>query len=110
MSLVGEGLHELLGLHHGPVVSERDSVLGFSYGYSSNPGNGRYVGESGHREDRHDAATCPICQYLAQGQVIGERVEVASVAVSVPDHRPLIPLFTPNTVLQPFQAPAPPAV
>ena len=74
---------------------------------TSDDGNGRFVRAADHREGCHDPATCPICQYLAQGQVIGERVEAVSVAASVPNRSLIIPLFLPSIVLQPFQARAP---
>ena len=108
LSLLGEGLHDLLGLHQGPVVSD-SHLLGFAPGCYSRHGNTPYIGEASHRESCHDSATCPICQFLAQGRVVGQRVVVVSVAASVPNHSPAIPLFAPSTVLQPFQARAPPA-
>jgi hypothetical protein len=109
LSLLGEGLHEFLGLHEGPVAPEGYSQ-GFSYASSFAYGNGRHIEATDQRERCHDASTCPICQYLAQGKVLGERFEAMSVAGSVPNHSPVITLFTPSTVLQSFQARAPPAV
>ncbi len=96
-SLLGEGLHEFLGLHEGPIAPDRYS-------------RGWHIAAADQRERCHDASTCPICQYFAQGKVIGERFQAMSVAGSVPNHSPVIALFTPRTVLQPFQARAPPAV
>jgi hypothetical protein len=40
--------------------------------------------------------------------VVGQQVVVVSVAVSVPNRSPVIPLFLPSPYLQPFQARAPP--
>ena len=74
LSLLGEELHDLLGLHQGPVVSD-SHLLGFSTGCYSRNGNA-HTAAANHRESCHDALTCPICQYLALGRVIGERVEV----------------------------------
>ena len=108
LSFLGEGLHDLLGLHQGPVVSD-SHLLGFAPGYYSSHGNAPYVAATNYRENCHDSATCPICQYLAQGRVVGQRVVVVSVAVSVPNRSPAIPLFLPSPHLQPFQARAPPA-
>ena len=111
LSMFGEELHELLGLHHQPVAPVCGSdVGGFSYGDSLENGHIRLVAAANHRENCHDSATCPICQYLAQGRVVGQRVVVVSIAVSVPNRSPAIPIFLPGPHLQPFQARAPPAV
>jgi hypothetical protein len=111
LSVLGEELHELLGLHHQPVAPVCGSeVGGFSYGNSLEDGHVHLVAAATNRENCHDSATCPICQYLAQGRVVGERVVVVSIAVNVPNRSPAIPLFLPSPHLQPFQARAPPAV
>ena len=104
MSLLGEELHDLLGLHQG-LVSER-CPREFFYGCSS----GADIAAADHHEGCHDASTCPVCQYLAQGKVLGERFQAILVAVSVASRSPVTPLHTPSTVLRPFQARAPPAV
>lgn len=109
MSFLGESLHDLLGFHHVPVVSD-SCLLAFDPGRGSRQGNVSYIGEAPQRERCHDSATCPICQYLAQGRLVGEQVKVVSVAVSVPHPSTVIPLFVPSPLLQPFQARAPPAV
>jgi hypothetical protein len=108
LSVFGEELHELLELHHQPSASVCGSeVSGFLHG-----GNGHIclVAAANDRDGCHDPATCPICQYLAQGRVVGQRIVVVSVAVSVANPSPTIPLFLPSPHLQPFQARAPPAV
>ena len=109
LSLFGESLHELLGLHEGPVVSD-SRLLGFAASCYSGHSNAHYISGGNHRENCHDSATCPICQFLAQGRLLGERVKVVSVAASLPNRSPVIPLFVPSPLLQPFQARAPPAV
>jgi len=112
MSIVGDGLHDLLGLHPHesavPVCSSQ--VCGSCYGDSLADGPSRLVVAANHRESCHDSATCPICQYLAQGRVAVEQFQVVSVTVNVPNRSALIPLFVPGPYLRPFQARAPPAV
>ena len=112
LSMFGEGLHELLGLHHQrPFASVcSPEAGGFFYGNSLENGHIRLVAAANHREGCHDPATCPICQYLAQGRVVGQRVVIVSIVASVPNRSPAIPLFLPSPDLQPFQARAPPAV
>jgi len=112
LSVFGEELHELLGLHHRQSVASvcGSDVCGVFRGDSLENGHSRFVAAANHLESCHNSATCPVCQYLAQGRVVGERVVVVSVAVSVPNRSPAIPLFLPSPHLQPFQARAPPAV
>jgi hypothetical protein len=107
LSFLGEGLHDLLGLHQGPVVSD-SHLLGFSARFYSGHEN-TCIAAANHRENCHDSATCPICQYLAQGRVVSQQVVVVSAAVGVPNRSPALPLFLPGPNLQPFQARAPPA-
>jgi hypothetical protein len=112
-SVLGEGLHEFLGVHagikEGPVACEYGSH-GLFHDSGLGQGNGRSVQAAGHREGCHDPSTCPICQYLSQGKVIAARFAVVLVAVSVPDQSSVIPLFVPSSIPRPFQARAPPAV
>ena len=111
MSFLGDGLHDLLGLHHHEsVLAVRGSdVYGVSQGDSRENGHSRFVAADNHREDYHDSTTCPICQYLAQASVIGQRFQVTSVPVSMPNRSLAAPLVIPAADLQPFQARAPPA-
>jgi hypothetical protein len=46
---------------------------------------------------------------LAQGRIVGERVQAILVTVSVPSISLPAPLFVSTPLLQPFQARAPPA-
>ena len=59
--------------------------------------------QTNHREACHDSATCPICQFFAQGKVIGERFQVVSVPVSMPNRSLAAPLVILAPDLQPFQ-------
>ena len=102
--LVGEGLHELLGLHQRAgfpsaipswafptaiVLTPEAAVM------SANPAIVKIV-------TMPRRAPLPIsCPRAGDRRASGRS---RRSPVSVPDHRPLIPLFTPNTVLQPFQA------
>ncbi len=102
-SLLGSQLHEILGIHHaghlhacvcagnGPARPDGVSVA------------------AGHSACCDDEANCPICNYLAQGRIVGQRFAGVSVTVSVPERSPAVPLFLPSALLQPFQARAPPA-
>jgi hypothetical protein len=111
LSMFGEELHELLGLHHHqPFASLCSSeVSGFFHGNSFENGHICLVAAANNLESCHNSATCPICQYLAQGRVVGQRVAVVSVAVSIPNRSPAVSFFLPSPHLQPFQARAPPA-
>lgn len=91
----GSGLHGFFCHCHGPASSGSDD-----------PARGLAVSQA---EDCHDAATCPICQFLAQGQVVGPQVAVESVYLSVPRPSLAVPLVAPSPVLHPFSARAPPA-
>ena len=107
LSFFGDGLHDLLGLHHHgsavPVCAS--AVYGFSHGDFLQNGHSRLVAAN-HREGLHDGATCPICNYLAQGKIIGERFAAISVTASVPNRSPAIPLFAPCPFSSHFSASA----
>jgi hypothetical protein len=101
-SLLGSQLHDIFGIHHaGQLSSCVGSGLALEHGPSL---------AAGHSESCDDEANCPICNYLAQGRIVGERFEAISVTVNVPNRSPAILLFLPSPHLQPFQARAPPAV
>jgi hypothetical protein len=102
-SLLGGHLHDIFGIHHaGCLGSEacQSSEIACQHGPSV---------AAGHSANCHDEANCPICNYLAQGQVVGERVQAEVVTASVPSISLPVPLFAPTPLLQPFQARAPPA-
>ena len=72
---------------------------------SDDPARGLAVSQA---EDCHDAATCPICQFLAQGQVVGPQVAVESVYLSVPRPSLAVPLVSPVPGSSTFQRPGAP--
>ena len=93
-SFSGSALHELFGHCHA-AASRR----------AADDTAGAAVSQA---EDCHDASTCPICQYLAQGQVVGLQVAAESVYLSVPRPILAVPVVAASPVLQPFSARAPP--
>ena len=100
-SLLGSELHELFGIHHaGEVRRCAGSGLAGQSGASV---------AAGHAQSCDDGAICPICNYLAQGRVVGERFEGVSVAVSVPERSPAIPLFLPSPHLRAISGASAPA-
>ena len=75
-SLLGSELHDILGIHHAGQLGGREGrELALHHQLSV------AAGPSGSCDD---GANCPICNYLAQGRIVGERVEAVSVTVSVP--------------------------
>ena len=65
ISFAGTGLHSILDIHHGPglvIPAQQTSVAG---------GVQAVAGDEGACDD----ANCPICNYLAQGSLVGERFE-----------------------------------
>jgi hypothetical protein len=102
-SLLGSELHDILGIHHagqqGRCGCQR-SEIALQHGPSV---------AARHSEGCDDGTNCPICNYLAQGRIVGERVQAISVTVSVPSISLPAPLFVSTPLLQPFQARAPPA-
>jgi hypothetical protein len=103
MSLFGSELHDILGIHHaGQLGGGGHESSGLARQHESSVA-------AGHAENCDDEANCPICNYLAQGRMVGERFEGISVTVSVPNRSPAIPICLPSPHLQPFQARAPPA-
>ena len=102
-SLLGTELHEICGIHH--------ALYGDECGCEPATGTVQHGPSLAVRQPQcsHDEANCPVCNYLAQGRLLGERVEGPSVALSVPNRIPAILLVAPSPHLQPFQARAPPA-
>ena len=103
-SFLGGELHEIFGIHHAGQLGGcggQCSEITLQHGYSV---------AAGHSENCDDGTNCPICNYLAQGRMVGEQFEGISVTASMPDRSPPIPLFLPSPLLQPFQARAPPTV
>ena len=100
MSLLGSQLHELLGIHHAGLLGHGESCeLALQHRSSL---------AAAHSEACHDEASCPICNYLAQGRILGERFEGISVTANVPHRSTEMPLCLISPHLQPFQARAPP--
>jgi hypothetical protein len=66
--------------------------------------------EAGQASDSHDPANCPICQYLAQGKIVAERVEAVAVASCEQSVVFSLPQFAPSLTLRSFQSRAPPVV
>jgi hypothetical protein len=102
-SLLGGHLHDILGIHHAGYLG-REACQSSEIAYHHGPSVA-----AGHSANCHDEANCPICNYLAQGQVVGERVQAVSVTVSVANISLPAPLCMAGPPLQPFQARAPPA-
>jgi hypothetical protein len=102
-SLLGGHLHEILGIHHAGHFGGRGCEGGGLAGQHA------AAVAAGSAESCDDEANCPICNYLAQGRIVGERFEGFAVTANVPNPSPAIPLCLPTTHLQPFQARAPPA-
>ncbi len=102
-SLLGGRLHDILGIHHAGELGGH-GCEGSHLALHHQPSLA-----TGHSESCDDEATCPICNYLAQGNVIGPRVEAVVVTLSVPNRNPAPLLVVPSPDFQPFQAQAPPA-
>jgi hypothetical protein len=68
--LLGPGLHGLLGCGHDTVASRSVCSVG-----------GGLRVESGGDDQ---ASSCPVCEYLAQGQVVAERALIAAPTLSAP--------------------------
>ncbi|MGO8746623.1 MAG: hypothetical protein ACLQNE_11600 [Thermoguttaceae bacterium] len=101
-SLFGSSLHDILGIPAGQQVESACERREVSL-QDAPPIAARHVTSC------HDEANCPICNYLAQGRIVGERYEGILVTVNAPNRSPAIPFFLPSPHLQPFQARAPPA-
>jgi hypothetical protein len=111
VSLLGSGLHQFPGMGHGPegVACDRQSHS-LMPGDDSQRGQDRWTIAGAHPECCHDGSNCPICNYLAQGKVLGESFAGVSVSASVPNRVPAAPLVWPSPDLLPAKARAPPAV
>ncbi len=98
--MLGTELHDLFGIIHATTwVRGEDGAMAFTQGPALTTGRSAVC---------DDAANCPICNYLAQGRVVGERFEGIAVTAGVACRSPLVPLCLPSLPLQPFQARAPP--
>ena len=78
--LVGPGLHALPGCGHHGVASRAARPVDVGLRIASGGDN---------------ASTCPICEYLAQGQVVAERVHVVALNRSTPSI-PALPSIPPD--------------
>ena len=111
MSLLGEGLHELACVDHGsaghghPCAARIRSHGTFSPAFRCS-GQQRQLAAAG-RSDHHDAATCPICQFLAQARLIAERFEAAPILAPVPSRTYSAPLVLATSALKPYERPRP---
>ena len=100
MSLLGNELHEIFGIHHAGHLSGCGHVRS---GLAGQVGLSLVAGES----QSCDEANCPICNYLAQRSLVGERFVEVPVTLSAPNRSPAVPLFAPSPRLLPFQSRAP---
>ena len=96
-SLFGSKLHDICGICH---AGQQGGCEGRAIVSSV---------AAGHSATCDDGANCPICNYLAQGRVVGERFEGLAATVNVPNRSPAVPLVLAGPHLQLFQAQAPPA-
>jgi hypothetical protein len=94
--LIGPGLHGLPGCGHGAVASRAEGPVDDGLGVASGPGAS---GES-----------CPICEYLTQGQVVAERVLISRPVASAPCVPILFPSPPDLRTQRTFGCRAPPAV
>ena len=95
-ALFGSQLHDICGVCHAGQQGGCD---------------GREIASilaAGRPANCDDGTNCPICNYLVQGTMAGERFVGVSVTVHVPNRSPAIPLLLSTPHLQPFQARAPP--
>src|SRR4051794_21608822 len=76
--LIGPGHHGLPGCRHGAVASRAEGPVDVGLGIASDPGSS---GES-----------CPVCEYLTQGQVVAERVLISTPVASTP----CVPILFPS--------------
>ena len=100
-SFFGSELHDIFGIHHAGQLGKcgcESKGLALQHGFSV------AAVTAGNSENCDDGTNCPICNYLAQGQIAGEHFEGISVTVNVPNRSPAIPLFLPCPLLEPFQA------
>ncbi len=101
-SLFGSSLHDIFGIHHAGQQGE-SACESHEIGLLGAPSIA-----AAHVANCDNGANCPICNYLAQGKIVGERYEGILVTVHAPNRSPAIPVFLPSPHLQPFQARAPP--
>jgi hypothetical protein len=101
-SLFGSSLHDIFGIHHAGQQGEC-ACESREFGLQDAPPIA-----ARHVASCDNEANCPICNYLAQGRIVGERYEGILVTVNAPNRSPAIPFFLPSPHLQPFQARAPP--
>jgi hypothetical protein len=103
-SLLGNELHDLFGIHHAGELGLCDCHDLGTVGHQGEPSVA-----AGHSDGCDDGANCPICNYLAQARIVGERVQAIVLSASVPSFVLPARLSAPTPDLQPFQARAPPA-
>src|SRR5580692_11977601 len=86
LSLAGTGLHAILGIHHGSHHSVPANQAYRDSGSRDSTGGSKVVGNRlvTAGDEACDEAGCPICNFLAQGRIIGERFEGLSVSVGLP--------------------------
>jgi hypothetical protein len=102
-SLLGSSLHDIFGNHHAGQQGESACEI-CEIGLQDAPSIA-----ARHVTNCHDEANCPICHYLAQGRIVGERYEGILMTVHAPNQSLAVSVFLPGPPLQPFQARAPPA-
>jgi hypothetical protein len=115
MSFVGEGLHELACADHGAAGHAHRFAAPLLTRDTLSPPKFRSSGQqqqlvAAGRSDHHDAATCPICQFLAQARLIAERFEAAPALAPVPSQTYPAPVVVATSALKPYGARAPPTV
>jgi hypothetical protein len=88
--LLGQGLHSLLGCEHDHLPPTVSATADARDGDDSSPHLTANV------EHVHDAETCPLCQFQAQGQLVSAQAgsELRQVVTStLPFHAPLVLAF-----------------
>jgi len=103
-SLFGNQLHGILGVHH---ASGCDGVNRQAIGLSSQSQAAVDVAQAARCDD---GTNCPICNFLSQGRIVGDRFDGPTAAVSLPNRSPVVPLRLPSPLLHLFEARGPPAV
>jgi hypothetical protein len=110
VSLFGSGLHYIPGMGHGGSGCGHSHAGDFSRSvFAAQQWQGCHFAAVNHTEGCDNDSQCPICQYMAQGKVLGERFEPNSVPTLVARRAVLAPLAVASAVLQAFQARGPPA-
>lgn len=107
LAILGSQLHQIAGIHHGHCVSNF-YCAGSSEDLIFQSGSVAQLGAASRVEGCHDPAHCPICHYLGQAKLLGDRVDTLWDAVVLATFIPSTPLFAPGDLVRQFQARAPP--